>query len=107
MPLVTEMAGTCATYISGHIQRIQGGTSVAWVFLARTDAFWEASRSRAFRAEQIAQPRASRPAAEAAASGGEENRNYEQGNLYAQERTRESTRGTQDEAIRSLRDFEQ
>ena len=39
-PLVERNARMCATNVSGHLQRVVGGTSIAWVFLIRLEALW-------------------------------------------------------------------
>ena len=42
----------CATNVSGHLQRVVGGTSIAWVFLTSLEALWEVSQTRALRRQR-------------------------------------------------------
>ena len=87
----------CATSVSGHLQRVVGGTSIAWVFLTRLEALWEVSQTRALRRQRqmnlvaIREGRTmpvepSQATAAAAASAGKGDTNFEQEDLNAQAR---------------------
>ena len=84
----------CATNVSGHLQRVVGGTSIAWVFLTRLEALWEVCQTRALRRQQEAQLRSSQAAAAAAVSAGERDQNLEQEDPDAQVCVRECPRGS-------------
>ena len=94
----------CATNVSGHLQRVVGGTSIAWVFLTRLEALWEVSQTRALRRQRqmnlvaIREGRTmpvepSQATAAAAVSAGERDSNLEQEGPDAQARVRECPRG--------------
>ena len=95
----------CATNVSGHLQRVVGGTSIAWVFLTRLEALWEVSQTRALRRQRqmnlvaIREGRtlpvsSSQATAAAAVSAGERDQNLEQEYLDAQACVRECPRGS-------------
>ena len=90
----------CATNVSGHLQRVVGGTSIAWAFLTRLEALWEVSQTRALRRQRqmnlvaIREGRTmpvepSQATAAAAVSAGKRDQNLEQEDPNAQARVRE------------------
>ena len=79
----------CVINTSGHLQRVVGGASIAWVFLTRLEALWEVSQTRALRRQRqmnlvaIREGRtlpvsSSQATAAAVVSAGERDQNLEQ-----------------------------
>ena len=94
----------CATNVSGHLQRVVEGTSIAWVFLTRLEALWAVSQTRALRRQrqmttvairegQTMPVEPSQATAAAVASAGERDANVEQENPNAQVSVREGPCG--------------